>query len=178
MGQMVAFPRRTRAYGQDYRYTGQTQVALPLDAVPSPVPDVLHQLRAVPGLGEHDAVLLNWYDAGLGEYMGAHADDESALTAAMPIVSLSWCSGDHYRRFRFTPQRGCQDALLPTWDPADKPGIVRLHNGCLLVMGGLCQRTHKHELMKPRKAAGENAGRRINLTLRAFARLKRSREAD
>ena len=48
-------------------------------------------------------------------------------------------------------------------------GCVPLRNGCLVVMGGECQRTHKHELMKPTKALGESSGRRINLTLRHFA---------
>ena len=48
------------------------------------------------------------------------------------------------------------------------PGCVPLRNGCLVVMGGMCQATHKHELMKVTKQLGESDGRRINLTLRAF----------
>ena len=52
-----------------------------------------------------------------------------------------------------------------------------------MVMGGACQETHKHELMKPTKAQGESVGLRINLTLRAFheapveASRKRQRDA-
>jgi len=50
------------------------------------------------------------------------------------------------------------------------PGVLRLRNGCLVVMGGSCQQTHKHELMKVTRQLSESVGRRINLTLRAFAR--------
>ena len=112
--------------------------------------------------------------------MGAHSDDERELLRHLPVVSLSWATPAHYRRFRFTPRKGVSDALAPEWGAG--PGVLRLHNGCLVVMGGLCQTTHKHELMKPTKQLAESSGRRINLTLRAFdaksalASKKRQRE--
>ena len=185
MGREVAFPRRTCAYGQDYKYTGQTQVAVQFEHAHPLVRTAAESMSAVNSLEGLNAALVNWYEASDGEYMGAHSDDERALVRQAPVVSLSWASQGHYRRFRFTTRKDCCDALLPSWGAA--PGVLELRNGCLLVMGGECQRTHKHELMTPTKALGESAGRRINLTLRAFAvespaasstARKRSRDGD
>ena len=30
------------------------------------------------------------------------------------------------------------------------PGVINMFDGCLVIMGGQCQLTHKHELMKVR----------------------------
>jgi len=166
MGREQAFPRRTRAFGQDYKYTGQTQVAHSFEKAHSVIRSIADAAVRVESLEGVNAALVNWYDAAAGEYIGAHSDDERALVRQAPIISLSWASAQHYRRFRLTARKGCEDALLPSWGAAK--GVLELHNGCLVVMGGDCQRTHKHELMKPTKALGESVGRRINLTLRAF----------
>ncbi len=174
-GRTVEFPRRSRSYGYDYTYTGQTQRADPLGALPSLASSVLRELSScVPELGGHNAALLNWYDASLGHYMGAHREDEKELVRIAPIVSLSWSTPGHFRRFRMLPRHKDGGAAeLSECLPAlggDEKGVAHLRNGCLLVMGGCAQHTHKHELMKPRKTKlGEGDGRRINLTLRAFA---------
>jgi hypothetical protein len=107
-----------------------------------------------------NGVLINWYDASDGDYIGPHSDDESTLEEGAPIVSITYCSNDeHYRRFRFRPKKGHDG----------KTEIVKLRNGDVLTMGGTCQKTHKHEIMPARKAdALENTGRRINVTLRRF----------
>lgn len=174
MGRVVDFPRRTRAYGCDYTYTGQTQRAAPIDHAPLFVQEVFSALQGVDTLQGHNAALLNWYDADLNEYMGPHSDDERDLVPLAPVVSLSWCSPGHFRRFRFTPRQGVGDALLPTWDGnAKMPGVINMFDGCLVIMGGQCQLTHKHELMKVRsKEVHEKSGRRINLTMRAFRKQK------
>lgn len=171
MGKFVDFPRRTSQYGAfDYTYTGQVQKAVPIQTAPARVIDAFSTLSSLADLKEHNAVLLNWYDASLGEYMGAHSDDERELLTGAPVISLSWCAPSaHYRRFRLTARPGVSDALLPTGDGGKMPGVLNLYDGCLVVMGGDCQATHKHELMKVRsRAPEENVGRRINLTLRAF----------
>ena len=41
---------------------------------------------------------------------------------------------------------GEDKALLPSMSGHGK-GILPLRNGCLVIMGGDCQRTHKHEVM-------------------------------
>ena len=186
MGRQVDFPRRTAAFGVDYKYTGQIQRSTPLVAAPDAIREVMTALSdgAEQPFGEHNALLVNWYDAKTGEYMGAHSDDEKELVPRAPVVSLSWATRGHYRRFRFTARKGVADAATPdAWGMG--AGVMKLYNGCLVVMGGECQKTHKHELMKPTKALGESEGRRINLTLRAFrqttvhlASKKRQRAVD
>lgn len=143
-GKKVEFPRRTAAFGVDYKYTGQTQQARPMEAAPTSVRDVIAAMQQVDTLTEHNAALVNWYDAKLNEYMGAHSDDERELVPLAPVVSLSWCTPGHFRRFRLTAKKGVTDALLPSFGAA--PGVIRVSNGCLVVMGGLCQKTHKHEV--------------------------------
>ena len=185
MGRQVDFPRRTAAFGVDYKYTGQVQRSAPLGAAPDAIREVMSALcdGAEPPFGGHNALLVNWYDAKHGEYMGAHSDDEKELVSRAPVVSLSWATRGHYRRFRFTARKGVADAVAPdAWGMG--AGVMKLYNGCLVVMGGACQQTHKHELMKPTKALGESEGKRINLTLRAFqtaahlASRKRQRPVD
>lgn len=168
MGREVDFPRRTAAYGVDYKYTGQVQRSEALDDAPAVARQATLALCSVAALSQHNALLVNWYEAKDKEYMGAHSDDERELVPLAPVVSLSWATRGHYRRFRFTARKGVVDALLPdAWGLGS--GTMPLRNGCLVVMGGQCQATHKHELMKPTKALGETEGRRVNLTLRAFS---------
>jgi len=177
MGRVIDFPRRTRAFGTDYKFTGQTQKAEPIARIDPLVLEVSETLRAAdPLLAPNSAALLNFYDAARGKYIGAHSDDERALVKDSPVISLSWCSQGHHRRFRFTARKGITDALLPSWGAA--PGVLLLRDGCLVVMGGQCQRTHRHELMKPTKTTGESKGQRINLTLRSFEQQAAGRSSE
>ena len=184
MGRSVDFPRRTAAFGVDYKYTGQVQHSTPFSEAPTPLREVVSALcdaGEAPPFRIHNAALVNWYEASTGEYMGAHSDDEKELVRRAPVVSLSWTTRGHYRRFRFTAKKHAPDAMLPdAWGFG--PGCMPLRNGCLVVMGGQCQSTHKHELMKSTKQLGECEGRRINLTLRAFeagpAAASRKRQRD
>ena len=73
--------------------------------------------------------------------------------------------------------------MPPGWAVPGVDGpVVTLRNGDLVVMGGTCQRTHKHEVMQvlKRSPLEEQSGRRINLTFRWFGaseERKRKREA-
>lgn len=154
-GKQVTFPRRTEAYGCDYRFAGQTSKAA--TAASAPGHDGYKDLMADKDL---NGVLVNWYDASDNDYIGPHCDNESQLTEGAPIVSITLCSdNDHYRRFRLKPQKGHNGTTQ----------IVELRNGDVLTMGGTCQKTHKHEIMPARKRdPNESTGRRINITLRRF----------
>ena len=196
-GKPVVFHRYTQAYGVDYAYTGQVARARPLDAAPPPLAEVLRTLRAVAPLAEYNSALVNWYETdmlqqpkSMPDYMGAHSDDERGLRAGYPIVSLSWCApAGHARRFRLKPKAHVADGLVPPeWrgDGRVEGAVRALGDGDLVVMGGECQRTHTHELLKPGRSAAEKAGRRINLPFRAFtvgggapprSALKRARES-
>lgn len=161
-GKKVTFPRRTAAFGRDYTFSGQTTVALDADQAPGYAHYATWMTNA-----NLNGVLINWYDAADGDYIGSHSDNEAQLCTDAPIVSITWTSTDnHFRRFRLKPKNSA--GLFPTF--GEGPGIVSLRHGDALVMGGLCQKTHKHEIMPVRKRiSAESHGRRINVTLRRFA---------
>lgn len=103
--------------------------------------------------------LLNFYDADQSHYVGLHSDDDSALVAGTPIFSLSWGQS---RRFRLAPREKGQGRTV----------MLHLAHGDLVVMGGACQKTHKHEIIKPdkfeRAGGGQFGTRRMNATFRFF----------
>lgn len=162
-GKEVEFPRRICAYGQDYAFSGQVSESKPLSEAPgySYYADWMTDVNL-------NGVLVNWYDAANGDYIGPHSDDERSLVSGAPIMSITWTSRpDHFRRFRLKPKNSA--GLYPNF--GDEPGVLKLYGGDVVVMGGSCQRTHKHEIMPPRKkkAPQEANGRRINITLRCFS---------
>jgi|MDSZ01.1.fsa_nt_gb alkylated DNA repair dioxygenase AlkB len=164
MGRRVPFPRRTRAFGSDYAFSGQTADASPIEALPA-LARSYRTKTSIIKLHKLNGVLLNWYDASEGDYIGPHADDEGQLIRGEPILSITWTSpATHFRRFRLLPKKK-EDVSL----------TLDLYDGDLVVMGGRCQTTHKHEIMKSRKRQrDECVGRRINQTDRAFRTLSPS----
>lgn len=155
-GRSVTFPRRTAAFGRDYTFSGQTSVSLDLARAPG-----YEHYAAWMSDAALNGVLVNWYDASEGDYIGPHSDDEAQLVRGAPIVSITFASNDlHFRRFRLKARQRFDDDDV----------AVELRNGDVVVMGGACQRTHKHEIMPPRRREEhERTGRRINVTLRRFA---------
>ena len=115
------------------------------------------------GRGTFNGCMVNWYGAGMGHYIGAHKDDEKSMVAGAPIFSMTWGAT---RRFRFTyDPKWDRSGMIPITNIVESVTLSLAH-GDLVVMGGDCQRTHKHEVPKPKKS--EDQGRRINMTLRAF----------
>lgn len=166
-GRRVTFPRRTAAYGRDYTFSGTTQAARPLDEAPG-YRHVRQWLAPSPNRTAN-GILVNWYDAADGDRIGAHSDDERALQRGADIVCVTWASSAaHFRRFRLTSKDAA--AAPAAFAGEDVPGVLSLRNGDVLVMGGRCQETHKHEVLPPRKRVpDESHGRRISLTIRTFA---------
>lgn len=160
MGKSVAFPRYTQAYGHEYSFAGQTATSLPHEDMPPILQRYHASLFVGKCAGMRNGTLVNFYDAQDNDYIGPHSDDERHLVKNAPIFSLTLCdSPTHYRRFRLCPKKN---------QSSTKTITVALKNGDLLVMGGTCQSTHKHEIMKPTKHVNESHGRRINVTDRLF----------
>lgn len=157
-GKEVTFHRYQQAFGIDYAFSGQLARAAPLSQDEAPevffVKETLRHAIAQSGPQmrglRYEACLANWYDGG-GHWIGAHADDERDLVKGAPIFALSW--GEE-RIFRVTPKQGSVGSRAE----------VELFDGDLVIMGGTCQRTHKHEVPKTAK----RQGRRISLTFRCF----------
>jgi len=114
----------------------------------------------------YNGCLQNWY---LPEHsIGLHADDQRAMKPVIPIFSLSWGGP---RRFLFRAKSAYLSGTAqpsPITATAAKVELL-LRDGDLLVMGGTCQKTHKHEVPKLRKTMDLPTSRRINWTIRAFA---------
>jgi len=144
-GRLVAVPRWSEAYGQDYRYSGTLHRA-------SPLPDMLTPLLSWSKMkvdGRLNGVLVNWYDGSLGHKMGAHRDDEKELVAGAPIVTISFGEA---RTFR-----------LRRWQGRDRHDIEVADNS-VLVLPYATNIAFTHEV----PASKQRMGRRISVTLRAF----------
>ena len=100
----------------------------------------------------YNGCLQNWYHPE--DTIGIHADDERDLQAQYPIFSLTWGGT---RRFVLKPR-----------DKSLQKVELFLEDGDLLLMGGHCQRTHRHEVPKRRTTKDPPTSDRINWTIRAF----------
>ncbi len=144
-GRRVKTPRWQQAYGADYRYTGNTNRAMPLVA---PMHDWLRwaQRRFDPQL---NGLLLNWYDGVAGHYIGRHRDSEIGRIEGSPIVTLSF---GQTRSFRLRPWRRSGFCDIPVAD------------GSVVVIPWATNRAFTHEV----PASKKQTGRRVSVTIRAF----------
>lgn len=145
-GKEHPIPRRQAAYGRNYAFAGKVAMAKPM---PPDVQTVLDWSEGL-GYGSFNGVLVNWYRDG-ADRIGAHSDDERELVGGVAIVGISFGSE---RILRFRPKKGMtgESLDLPTGD------------GCVYVMGGTTQKTHKHEIPSTKRPVGP----RVSLTLRSF----------
>ncbi len=146
VGKLVKTPRWQQAFGRDYRYTGQVNPALPVPGILEPYRDWAAS-EVDPRL---NGLLLNWYDGEQGHYIGPHHDSTKDMCDGAPIVTISL--GEE-RIFRFSHPK--TKATVDTPVPA----------GTVLVVPYDTNLEWKHEV--PRFARWK--GRRISITLRAFA---------
>ena len=144
-GKLVKTPRWQQAYGADYRYTGNTNRALPVPAMLEP----LHAWARETIDQRLNGLLLNWYDAEREQYIGKHRDSTIDMVKGAPIVTVSFGSE---RTFRLRPWKrdGFRDFAA--------------RDGAVFVMPFATNLAFTHEV--PHSAQSE--GRRISVTLRAF----------
>lgn len=145
-GRRVEIPRWQRAYGADYRFSGQTMAA-------GPVPALLEPLIAWVRSAVHpdlNGLLLNWYD-GPGHYIGPHRDSTAGMVPGAPIVTLSF---GEKRVFRLTCGSGATKRTL------DFPAA----DGAAFVLPFATNKVWKHGVPK----SARYAGRRVSVTVRAF----------
>lgn len=144
-GRRLKTPRWSRAYGKDYHFSGQTQLASP------PTPQLARWLEWCREHvdARHNGILMNWYDGEQGHYIGAHRDSERGLVEGAPLLTLSL--GEE-RIFRLRPYRGkgFED--------------VRVGHGDVLVLPWETNLAYTHEV--PHFARYRS--RRISVTVRAF----------
>ena len=120
----------------------------------------------LPQVLPYNGCLQNWYEPI--DTIGRHSDDEKSMKQGLPIFSLSWGGP---RRFVFyrRQRENQQQTNTNTSSKGDKQKVeLLLEDGDLLVMGGTCQDTHKHEVPKVRVTLDPLTSRRINWTVRSF----------
>lgn len=165
-GKTLDEKRWSQAWGVSMAYSGLEQTAKPIEdstIVPQmldminelmedvPLNDVDCDLKKMDPQALYNACLQNWYLPE--DTMGLHSDDESYLIHGLPIFSLSWGGTRRFLLRRKGISEKCE---------------IWLENGDLLVMGGLCQDTHKHEVPKIRSTMDPPTSNRINWTIRAI----------
>ena len=151
-GKDIEIPRYQQAYGRSYRFAGIECEALEETAL---IQKIQRQLNDLISEGEDfkfNMCLCNWYEPE--HYIGPHSDDTRQLVPRSPIACLSWGST---RVFTLTSKAKS--------GPVKKR--ITINSGDLIIMGGDCQDTHKHEIEKLKK--GDARGNRVSLTFRCFA---------
>lgn len=145
-GRWVDTPRWQQAFGADYRYTGHINRALPVPAILTPYLD--YSRDAVdPRL---NGMLVNWYDAALGHYIGRHRDKPNDLIAGAPIITLSFGAP---RTFRLRPWKGTGKLDFDLID------------GTVVILPFATNQAWTHEV----PLFAKDVGRRVSVTIRAFA---------
>lgn len=157
-GKLADTPRWQQSYGQPYKFSGLEHQALP---VPPEVQPYLDYVNSLPQYGGgFNMALLNWYQDGR-HHIGYHADDESQMKVSPSgetlVFSLSF---GQQRTFSLKPK--------PEHEKQGKPFKMELRSNLAIVMGGNCQKTHKHAILKVDGKKGKQMGRRINMTFRQF----------
>jgi alkylated DNA repair dioxygenase AlkB len=154
MGKVVKTPRWQQSYGLPYSFSGLSHPALPFPPQIQKYLDYANSLDhyLVDYKAKFNMCLVNWYEGG-EHYIGPHSDDERQLAKSPKGETVVFTiSFGQERDFVLKPKKEGLEKKIPVKD------------GTVLIMGGLCQQTHKHSLPKRKKATG----RRISLTFRIF----------
>lgn len=147
-GRLIPTPRWQQAYGQDYRYTGRVNEALP---IPPVLESFLNWSRDNIDLNLN-GLLLNWYDGRLGHYIGRHHDSTVDLVPGSPIVTIS-LGEERTFRLRRTPA-----------GPGTRPIDIPAANGAVFLMPWETNLAFTHEVPH----FSRYSGRRISITIRSF----------
>lgn len=158
-GKVCHETRFSQAWGISYRYSGNVNQARPLSENPFVQELITACNELLSDRGPYNGCLQNWYQPD--HSIALHSDDERSLRFESPIFSLSWGGP---RRFVLRSKQG-----EGAHQCVEKVEFM-LADGDLVVMGGSCQVTHRHEVPLPRKTKDPKPTNRINFTIRAFVR--------
>jgi alkylated DNA repair dioxygenase AlkB len=145
-GRQVQVPRWQQAYGEDYRFSGQTSQAEP---VPPLIGPLLEWARQEVHLALN-AILVNWYE-GPCHFIGPHHDTTRKMRPGAPIVTMSF--GEE-RVFRLSRGKG----------QGRERRDFRAKDGTVFVIPRDTNDVWKHSVPK----SARYTGRRISVTIRGF----------
>lgn len=157
-GKIIHTPRYLQSYGRPYVFSGQKHDAVPIPNIIQKYMDFANSIESYTSrYQKFNMCLVNWYEDG-SHYIGYHSDDEKELfidkDGGSIVFSISF---GETRRF-----------LLQSKDNTKDVKEFELKDGSVIVMGGRCQKTHKHSVPKITGKNSNKTGRRINLTFRSF----------
>jgi alkylated DNA repair dioxygenase AlkB len=144
-GKQTPIPRWQQAYGMDYHFSGQTTRALPMPKLLLPILGSVRQ-EIDPRL---NGVLVNWYDASQGHYIGAHRDSTKGMCPGAPIVMVS-LGAERVMRLR-------------RWKGQERFDFI-VKDGTVCVLPYETNLAWTHEILRRK----QDTGRRISVTFRAF----------
>lgn len=151
-GNTIECPRYTKNYLVPYTFSGQIHRTAD-ENVPGVLDKILLRSKAMnPKLNQ---CLVNFYEADGS--IGKHCDDEKQIVRYSEIHS--WTFGPATRYFVLEPKVGL------------KRFKIAVKHNTLLIMGGHCQETHYHQVLKKsidreNKNSNDENERRINVTFR------------
>jgi len=167
LGKLITTPRWQQSYGKPYKFSGMNHAALPIPPGIQKYLDYANTSNYCQGFGNSNfnMCLMNWYEDG-SHYIGPHSDDERDMIKDTNngTVVYSVSLGQN-RRFHLNPKKNQNDA---------KSLKIDMPHGTVVVMGGLCQQTHKHSVPKVAGEKGSKMSFRINLTLQSSNNEKRT----
>ena len=146
-GKIIEPPRFSKTYLTDYNFSGKNHVS------EKKIPQELEKIHNFFQFfnKKFNGILVNWYEPD--GYIGFHSDDEKKLIQGEPILTLTLLENkDEPRKF-----------VLKSKTSDDKSEFF-LNHGDIFIMGGDCQKTHKHSVPKSSKYKFK----RISITIRAF----------
>tara|TARA_B100001996_G_scaffold349606_1_gene308445 strand:+ start:741 stop:1289 length:549 start_codon:yes stop_codon:yes gene_type:complete len=143
-GKRQKVPRLQKALGRNYKFSGTISES---EDIPDFLQNVLQYFSNKYNYN-FNMVLINWYRDG-NDYIGFHSDDEPEIVENSPVITISLGA--------------TRDFILENKKTKEKNTYI-LKNFEVLVMGGTCQKTHKHCLPKRKKVLDP----RISITIRAF----------
>ncbi|MCI0333463.1 MAG: alpha-ketoglutarate-dependent dioxygenase AlkB [Planctomycetes bacterium] len=144
-GRWVSIPRWQQAYGADYHFSGQASKALSVPTLLAP----LQTWARVAIDARINGLLVNWYDAELNHYIGAHRDSTKMMCPGAPIVMVTYGASRTMR--------------LRRWKGKDHRDFV-VTDGTVCVMPYDTNLAWTHEILHRKR----DIGRRVSVTLRAF----------
>jgi len=158
MGKTVKHPRKMKAYGRSYFFSGRRHTAAALQDTPKSLLDTMKIIEEVcrrcdstPDV-KFNSALVNWYANG-HEYIAKHSDDERDLVAPPTVATLTL---GQERVFRV--RRKSDNAIVKD---------VKLQHGSVYIMyGANFQKQYTHEVPKVSGKKGDQMKERISVTLR------------
>jgi len=158
MGKTIPTPRWFQSFGHSYSFSGIKHESKPIPEIVQKYLDYANSFSVeyFGNYGNHvfNMCLMNWYQDG-NDYIGYHADSDIQLhkTTKGEVLVFSISFGIE-RLFYLKSNETGEVTKIP------------MPNGSVLIMGGLCQKTHKHSV--PKISTKKISKPRINLTFRMF----------